>query len=179
MIDTSVIERPKTLREVAEWSDSLEDFGHHLRDWQHEIQRGDVYSRPELEQRLQDPPPYLDGRFPEGDIADAYLAAYAEWIADRAGIARPAWCNDRRRIARKPWFATPLKKQLIASTPASFRQRNIFTTPEPVFSPRPGRPRVPEEQKREGSRRRQQAYRQRIQSIVKQARRKGITAKDA
>ena len=88
-MDTSVIERPKTLQQVAEWSESLEDFGRHLRDWQHEIQRGDVHSRPELEQRLRETPPYLDGKFGEGDVADAYLAAYLEFTSvTRDDVAR-------------------------------------------------------------------------------------------
>ena len=66
------------------------------------------------------------------------LAAYAEWIADQAGISRPAWCADPQRVTERPWFGSPLRGWLLAHTPASFRQRNLFTIPEPVFNLKPG-----------------------------------------
>jgi hypothetical protein len=165
------ITRPATLAEVARASDSLASFGMNLRDWQHEIQRGGVRSRPEFERRLIEKPTRCQGRFPGGDIADAYLAAYAEWLADRAGIARPGWANDPSRVAVDPWFATPLRGRLLVTTPASFRHRNVFTTPEPVFRPAAGRPRVSAEQKRQKACLRQKAYRQRIRALVEKARR--------
>jgi hypothetical protein len=165
------VNRPRTLREVAAWSDTLSAFGSNLRDWQHAIQREGVHSRPELARCLADAPPILADRFPQGDVADAYLAAYAEWLADRASIPRPPWCADRRRVARDPWFSSPARGLLLVRSPASFRQRNLFTKPEPVFTPRRGRPRVPAEQKREKSRLRQRAYRRRIKALVEQARR--------
>lgn len=173
-MNSNIIDRPKTLREVAERSDSLAAFGVNLRDWQHEISRSGLHSRPELARRLQPPPPRLAGRMDGGDIADAYLAAYAEWIADQAGIPRPPWCREPERVAAKPWFATELRGYLLAVAPASFRQRNLFTVPEPVFVSRPGRPRVSEESKRLKACRRQKAYRQRMKSLVEQARAAGL-----
>lgn len=160
------IRRPRTLCEVATWSNSLSAFGSNLRDWQHAIQREGVHSRAELVRRIAAAPPLLDGSFPQGDVADAYLAAYAEWLADRASIPRPAWCGDPRRAAREPWFSSPARGLLLVTSPASFRQRDLFTRPEPVFTPRRGRPRVPAEQKREKARLRQKAYRRRIRSLV-------------
>ncbi len=165
------ITRPATLADVACASGSLESFGMNLRDWQHEIRRGDVRNRPEFRRRLAEPPVPCRGRFPGGDIADAYLAAYAEWLADRAGIDRPDWTRDSKRVAADPWFANPLRGRLLAVTPASFRQRNIFTNPEPVFRPAAGRPRVSAGQKREKARHRQKAYRRRIRALVEKARR--------
>jgi hypothetical protein len=165
------ISRPQTLADVARRSDSLQSFGMNLRDWQHEIKRGNVRSRPALRQRMEEAPPRCRGRFPEGDLADAYLAAYGEWLADQASITRPAWTSDPERIAVDPWFATPLYGHLLAVTPASFRQRNLFTTPEPIFSPAAGRPRVSTAEKREKARKRQKAYRQRIRALVEKARR--------
>ena len=170
MKTSAIIARPSKLADVARASNSLAAFGMSLRDWQHEIQRG-VRSRPELERRLTDAPPRCVERFAGGDVADAYLAAYAEWLADGAGLARPDWTRDPWRIAGDPWFATSLRGHLLVSTPASFRQRNIFTTPEAVFSPAPGRPKVLLDQKREKARRRQKAYRQRIRALVEKARR--------
>lgn len=162
--------RPRTLSDVAEWSESLEDFGMHLRDWQHEIERGGVHNRAELARRLEAAPRLLSGQFTDGDVADAYLAAYAEWLADRAGISRPSWCGDRSRAARDPWFSSPARALLLVRSPGSFRQRNLFAIPEPVFSPRPGRPPVSFEQRREKARLRQKAYRGRIRELVQKAR---------
>ena len=170
------IRRPRTLSEVAAWSGSLTDFGSNLRDWQHAIQREGVHGRAELVRRIRDAPPLLAGRFPQGDVADAYLAAYAEWLADRASVPRPGWCADSRRVACEPWFSASARGLLLVTSPASFRQRNLFTRPDPVFTPRPGRPRVPAEQKREKARRRQQAYRGRIRKLVEKARAKEAQA---
>jgi len=170
MSEVNRIERPETLRDVAEQSDTLQAFGMNLRDWQHAIQRGGVHSRAALLQRIDECPPRLAGRFKDGDIADAYLAAYAEWIADRAGIPRPSWCSDFRRIASDPWFATPVRGHLLAVTPASFRQRNLFTIPDPVFTPKPGRPRCSADHKRQKANRRQKAYRDRVRVLLAKAR---------
>ncbi len=164
------IRRPQTLKEVAEWSDSLADFGTNLRDWQHAIQLDGVHSRTELARRIDAAPALLAGKFIEGDVADAYLAAYAEWLADLASIFRPGWCADPHRIARDPWFSAPARGLLLVASPASFRQRNLFTKPESVFTPKAGRPRVPDARKREKARIRQKAYRNRIRALVEQAR---------
>lgn len=163
------VNRPATLKEIAERSESLQDFGLNLRDWQHEVKRA-VHSRKGLSTRLADAPSHLADHFEQGDVADAYLAAYAEWLADRAGISRPEWCTDKTRIARNPWFSAPTRGLLLLRSPASFRQRDLFTIPEQIFTPRAGRPRVSTEHKREKARQRQKAYRARIGVLVERAR---------
>lgn len=170
MINEPNIIRSRCLYDVACQSNSLKDFGMNLRDWQHEIKRGGVSSRTELARRIAHEPPACHDRFEGGDIADAYLAAYAEWLADRAGITRPAWTSNPKRIADHPWFSTPLRGRLLAVTPASFRQRNLFTIPESVFQPSRGRPRVSPGQKRQKAILRQRAYRARIRELVAKAR---------
>jgi len=170
MSPSSTITRAETLKQVALESESLGDFGQNLRDWQHEIQRSGVHSRKELERRIADKPPLLSKRFERGDVADAYLAAYAEWLADKAGVPRPKWCSDRRIRAHTPWFSSPDRRTLLLRTPASFRQRDIFTIPEPVFSARRGRPGVPDAQKRQKAILRQRTYRARIRALVNNAR---------
>ena len=165
--------RPKTLREVAEGSNSLEMFGRNLRDWQHEIQRGGVTSRKEFGSRIREAPPCVRKKFDRGEVADAMLAAYAEWLADHAGIPRPDWCGDRSRVTDDPWFGSPLRGWLLAHTPASFRQRNLFTVPEPVFTPRPGRPRVSAEHKARKAAERQRAYRKRVRAWAEKGRQLG------
>lgn len=167
---SGTLQRPRSLRDVAESSKTLEEFGRNLRDWQHEVQRGGVGSRKEFSHRLEETPPLLSEQFPKGDLADATLAAYAEWLADQAGIARPDWCSDPKRVAKTPWFGSPLRGWLLAHTPASFRQRNLFTIPEAVFTPRAGRPRKSIEHKARMAAERQRAYRRRIRSLVEQAR---------
>ena len=52
-------------------------------------------------------------------------------------------------------------------TPASFRQRGVFTIPENVVRLRRGRPRVSPEQKREKARIRDQRYRAKIREKLK------------
>ncbi|MCC5850010.1 MAG: hypothetical protein JJU29_18135 [Verrucomicrobia bacterium] len=168
---TQSLQRPLTLRDVAKSSGTLEDFGRNLRDWQHVIQRGGVHSHKAFQRSIADPPPALADRFEGGDTADAMLAAYAEWLADQAGIPRPEWCGDPLRISREPWFGSPLRGWLIAHAPASFRQRNVFTIPEAVFTPKPGRPTVSREQKMRKAAVRQRAYRRRIRTLVEKARR--------
>lgn len=162
--------RPATLFDVAESSASLEEFGHNLRDWQHEIQRGGVHSRREFSRRIGQPPEKMSGRFPQGDLADAMLAAYAEWLADQAGIPRPEWVRDPGRISGIPWFGSPLKGWLLVNSPASFRHRNLFTIPEPVFTPARGRPRKSKEHKARKAAQRQREYKKRIRSLIHQAR---------
>jgi hypothetical protein len=167
--------RPQSLADVAAHSGTLAEFGSNLRDWQHEIQRGRIHSRNAFSQRIAEAPELLSPRFEGGDVADAYLAGYAEWLADEAGIARPDWCSSGQRVAERPWFASPLRGHLLVASPASFRQRQIFTIPERVFTPRAGRPPVSEPRKRERARLRQKAYRQRIAKLVRTARGDAVT----
>jgi hypothetical protein len=170
MTSSAMSTRPQTLREVGQRSESIEDFGLNLRDWQHDIQRTHVHSRRELASRLAEKPSLLRGRFEHGDVADAYLAAYADWIASEARIPQPSWCRDRRRRADTHWFSTPDHESLLSRTPAPFRRRGLFTIPDQVFTPRRGRPRVSTEDKHQKAILRQRAYRTRIRELVKEAR---------
>lgn len=154
--------RPTTLKEVSAQCSSLEEFGLLLRDWVHHVLRGDVSNRPALVQATWETPSILRKRFYQGEVADAYLAAYAEWISDQAGIARPRWVGQKDRCLSDPWFSDNARASLLVSTPASFRQRGIFTIPEAVVRLRRGRPRVSAEQKRQKARERDRRYRNKI-----------------
>ena len=142
--------RPTTLFEVAKQARSLEEFGFLLRDWIHHITRRDVSNRPALLNALSQDPPVLGSRFEQGEVADAYLAAYAEWISDRAGIPRPSWAKQKHRILDEPWFSDNARAVLLVETPASFRQRGIFTIPEntKVITPKQQRARKVTEMKK-------------------------------
>ncbi|MCC5834186.1 MAG: hypothetical protein JJU20_05585 [Opitutales bacterium] len=161
---------PLQIKDIAAKSENLSDFGLLLREWNHTLTRGDVSSRPAIARAIKEAPRILSEQFPEGNIADAYLAAYAEWIADKAGISRPPWTCDPRRSLEVPWFADNARASLIVLTPASFRHRNVFTIPEEVVHLRRGRPRVSSSQKKAKARARDRRYRQRVKEWIQKGR---------
>ena len=89
--------RPLTAAEVCEGVNDAETFGRNVRDWQHELRK--VRSRPAFTRLVSDIPPLLHDRLNDGGQCDAYLAAYVEWLSDRAGIEAPDWVFDPRRSA--------------------------------------------------------------------------------
>ena len=161
------VERPQTMRQVAEESESLEEFGFLLRDWIHFLTRGDVSNRPAFVRSISEEPTILAKKFQQGEVADAYLAAYAEWIADQARVERPRWVSGAKRALQEPWFADDARASLLVLSPASFRQRGVYTVPEEVVRLRRGRPRVSEDQKREKARVRDRRYRKNIRAKLK------------
>ena len=163
--------RPNTLKQVAEHASDLQEFGLLLRDWIHQVTRGDVSNRPALQRSIDETPPLLRTKFGQGEVADAYLAAYAEWIADKAKIDRPHWVQRSSRVLEEPWFADDARASLLIETPASFRQRGVFTIPESVVRLRRGRPRVSLEQKRAKARVRDQRYRAKIREKLNKLKR--------
>lgn len=168
-VEKRTFRKPRTLRRVADESRSLSEFGANLRDWQHSVSRTTT-SRPEFAARVCDPPPLLKDRFLEGSIADAYLAAYAEWLCEQAKMEAPGWVREEGRSLASPWYADRNTSQLEKLAPSSFAKRGVYTVPDAVFKPRRGRPRVPEETKRRKRIERQRAYRARIKSLVEAAR---------
>ncbi len=167
--NTKILDRPKTLKELAERSHSLEDFGRNLRDWQHEISR-QVSSTKEFEHRLQEAPELLADKFENGEVADAYLAAYADWLSNRTNIKSPRWVKNPQRRLNTPWYADSNHSQLESLAPESFRIRGVYTIPESIFNPRRGRPKVSAEHKRLKAIERQRQYRKRIKALVEKAR---------
>jgi hypothetical protein len=103
---------------VAARADSLARFGRELADWLHTVRT--LGSRPALARTLETAPRRLSGVFPEGALADATLAAYAEWLS-----------------------------ACIRNTPPDFKRRNLFTSvPDLPVRLRRGRPPVPAVTKR-------------------------------
>jgi hypothetical protein len=94
--------RPKTLNDVATQSSTLGEFGLLLREWIHEVTRGDISNRPALKRAIVEAPRKLKNQFNEGEVADAYLSSYAEWIADQAGIDRPVWVKRKSACLEFP-----------------------------------------------------------------------------
>ena len=166
--------RPVTLAEIARHSGSLEDFGRHFRDWLHEIRRHS--SRPQLAAAVQQEPPLLAARFVQGEVADAWLAAYAEHLAGRIGRPVPAWANKRGRVSPEPWFATAvtsarLRLLALRDSPAAFKKRNLFTPAVDLpLALRAGRPVKSAEEKRRNNAERQRRFRARRLAELKQLR---------
>lgn len=155
--------RPTTLRDVAERSASLSDFGRNLRDWLHELRR--VSSRTQAAAAIADEPSRLRKKFSQGHVADAWLAAYAEHLAGKAGVSVPAWAFARWRVADEPIFdegaSSPgLRSLALAQAPLAFKRRNIFTPSVDLpLALRAGRPFRSVEEKRRANAERQRRFR--------------------
>jgi hypothetical protein len=155
--------RPTTLKEIAERSDSIGEFGRHLRDWLHELRR--VSSRTHAAATIADEPPRLQDKFPQGQVADAWLAAYAEHLAGKLGTIAPEWAFAPWRISDDPIFdngSTPTLRTLaLVRAPLAFKRRNIFTPSVDLpLALRAGRPTKSAEEKRQTNAERQRRFRQ-------------------
>jgi hypothetical protein len=163
--------RPATLREIAARSESLEDFGRHLRDWLHEVRR--ITSRAQARQAIAAKPPILRDRLADGGAADAWLAAYAEHLAHWAGIAPPEWAFAPGRIASQPWFAAGVKSDRLRNlalreAPLPFKRRNVFAAAvELPLRLRAGRPAKTTAEKRRANADRQRRFRVRRAAELK------------
>jgi hypothetical protein len=155
--------RPRTLREISERSNSIGDFGRHLRDWLHELRN--VSSRRQAVEAIADEPEFLKEKFPEGNVADAWLAAYAEHLSGKIGVSAPEWAFEPGRIAAEPIFDEgsdngKLRTLALQNAPFAFKRRNIYT-PSVDFplSLRAGRPVKSIEEKRRTNAERQRRFR--------------------
>jgi hypothetical protein len=109
-----------------------------------------VNSRGEAAAVIADEPPRLSEKFPHGHIADAWLAAYAEYVAGKTGATAPEWAFAPWRISEDPIFdegATPALRILaLIQSPLAFKRRNIFTPSVDLpLALRAGRPTISEE----------------------------------
>ena len=155
--------RPTTLKEIAQRSDSIGDFGRYLRDWLHELRRAS--SRPQAALTITEEPPRLRDKFPQGQVADAWLAAYAEHLAGKLGIIAPEWAFAPWRISDDPLFdegSTPALQNLaLLRAPLAFKRRNIFTPSVDLpLTLRAGRPAKSAEEKRTTNAERQRRFRE-------------------
>jgi len=157
-------QRPSTLKAVAEQSESLTDFGRHLRDWLHELRL--VSSRPLAAVAIAEEPPRLCRKFAQGEVADAWLAAYAEHLAVKASIQPPNWVFTSSRILAEPSFndkneSSTLRALALSHAPLAFKRRNIYTPSVDLpLSLRAGRPRKSVAEKRRANAERQRQFRE-------------------
>lgn len=175
----SISPRPTTLKEVAERTDSLEDFGRNLRDWLHELRR--FSSRRQAAASIADEPAPLKGKFPEGYVADAWIAAYAEHLAGKVRVRAPEWAFQPGRTASDPLFDEGtdnrrLRALALEQAPLAFKRRNIFTPSVDLpVSLRAGRPAKTIAEKRRSNAERQRRFREarlnelsRLRKLVRQ-----------
>jgi len=161
--------RPKTVAQICEFAMDGENWGMNVRDWQHVIRN--FHSRSEFEGSIQDPPAIMRDVLKDEGQCDGYLAAYVEWLCDRAGVEPPEWVFDPRRVATKSWYDFPrLWAQSFVEAPGAFRRRGIFTLPDNVLNLRPGRPRKSDAEKRATNAARQKRYRQRVKEKLEKLR---------
>jgi len=125
---TGIIRRPTSLQEVALESGSYAEFGRNLKDFLHEFafakKRGLA-----LEPLLSEEPSRLAGRFEQGKVCDAFLAATADYLARVNGIETPAWALKEDLILDDPWFSEEFPKArliLLRDTPSAFKDKNVF-----------------------------------------------------
>lgn len=155
--------RPQSLAEVAQRAESLRDFGWEFADWLHTVRS--TRSRAVLQRALDPEPQLLAPRFPEGRIADAWLAAYAEYTAALSGLNVPIWAEDAVRIAPEPWFSNESRAERLLAlrdSPPAFKNRNLFTPRVDLpLRLRAGRPAKTAEEKRRVNAARQRRFRNR------------------
>jgi hypothetical protein len=154
--------RPRSARAVAGRANTLQQFGMNVRDWFHELRN--VTTRDGLLAAVSHRPPRLRGNFPEGQVADAFLAAQVEYLCRHADIRPPRWTQSPEYVLEDPWFGyseapAGLRAILIRDAPAEFKNRNLFTTSEIEWRPKRGRPQKSLDEHREKNRLRQQRWR--------------------
>jgi hypothetical protein len=99
-----------------------------LKDFLHEFELARKRERP-LEPLLNDEPARLAGRFAEGKICDAFLAATADYLSRVNGIHTPAWALQHDLMLDEPWFspASPqIRMRLLRDTPSALKDKNLF-----------------------------------------------------
>jgi hypothetical protein len=117
---------PQTLAEVARMAAAGDSFDRCLANFLDEF-----YAAPSAH-ALSEEPPELAAVFGEqGRVEDAYLAATAEELANKYGLAAPAWARSPTRALHEPWFASrmnALRAVLLLESPPAFRARNLFVS---------------------------------------------------
>jgi len=115
--------RPAFLAEVARAATDETAFSFCFRDFLDEF-----YAHPSPA-KLREEPPLLADVLHDGGRADAYLAATAEFLAQRYKFNVPSWTRVVGRTLHTPFFALDshaARMWLLIESPTAFRERNIF-----------------------------------------------------
>lgn len=122
-----VVPHLESLAAVAEHSRTREDFSLGYRDF-----LDGFYAKPNAA-GLQAEPQLLRDRLKDEGYADAFLAALAEYLAQRYSYPVSAWTQKSERTLNEPVFAFKSHEGrmfLLVESPAAFRSRNIFISAE-------------------------------------------------
>jgi len=122
-VDPWTVPRPQSLSDVAARTLGGEPFDPLLREFLDTFYALSDADR--MAASLARAPASLD------PIHDAYLAAVAEHLALRFGVASPQWSEEPSRFLTKPFFAggfESLKATLLVESPLAFRRRLIFVS---------------------------------------------------
>lgn len=91
-----------------------------------------AFLKPEqIRNAIAEAPAIMGCGHPYGTVSDAYLAAVAEMLANRAGIAPPSWTEDPARFLAQfhyPGHNRRLNELLLQETPEPFRRRRIVVS---------------------------------------------------
>jgi hypothetical protein len=124
-----ITQRPKNLGDVADRAVSLDSWGLALSDLLDEIACRRE-NRIEIESCVRTPPPLLRGKFQDGDIADAFAAALAEYVtSEQIGVPPPSWVSEPERFLIEPWYpdeSPRIREYLAKAAPRAFRVHGIF-----------------------------------------------------
>ena len=139
-------------------------FGRNLADFEHEITN--ISNRKSLSLTIERCPELLQHRFETGDIADAWLAAYAELLAFLFQLEYPEWIGATGRFLKEPFIqdSSSARAKLfhVLKSPPAFTRRNLFVDIVlPPIELRPGRPKVSSAHKRMMNRKRVARFRSR------------------
>jgi hypothetical protein len=126
--------RPASLKEIAEAAPTLEAWGFALAELLDDARAARRAGRAAgVIALVRDEPPLLRFKFSEGETADAFGAALAEYLAEDVALPAPAWTAGAERYLREAWFplrqiaVQPQLRALIErETPRSFREHNVF-----------------------------------------------------
>jgi hypothetical protein len=126
--------RPKSLKEVAQQASTLEAWGYGLAEFLDEVKAvRRTKPRAAILELVREEPPILSSRFDQGETADAFAAALAEYLAQSEAADSPAWTRGRARFLDEAWFplrqiaGQPHLRGLIErETPRAFRDHNVF-----------------------------------------------------
>ena len=106
-------------------------------------------------------------------MADAWLAAYADYLSAKLGRAAPEWSEHPSRISPEPWFADgagspTLRVLALRDSPPAFKRRNLFTSAVDLpITLGAGRPAKGDDEKRKNNAERQRRFRARQHAQLK------------
>ncbi len=121
--------RPDTLAEVARRAAADRDWDHHLREFLDGFYALDGDPARQGAAIAEEPALLNEGR------PDAFLGGAGEHLARRWRLPVPGWVRSHGRHLSEAWFVPDrpgLRGYLLAASPVAFRNRLIFTGPDPL-----------------------------------------------